>query len=242
MLPQDQNQLDITENVFKYADHVNDVGLLQYPPSQFVHVNMPLKELTCHLSVSTLQKMARLHNCYPGAHSTKKTLEDALHNHSCPQCNVLLTVLSIEACHTQCCRTNKRKQVKENNEHKNNIDTPVNATDDLQVPFPPEPLTERLAQEIVAGACNKMSIPNLEEGGCAVCGELVPVGQLSRLKAIKNHLHVLKADGVTSIERKYLTDKKKEYTGPVLDYRCCNVCNSCCMSLRANKVPKLALA
>jgi len=40
----------------------------------------------------------------------------------------------------------------------------------------------------------------IEEGGCAVCGELVPIEELSRLKAIKNHLHVLKAEGISSIE------------------------------------------
>ena len=54
MLPQDKNQLDITKMVFKYADHVNDIGLLKYPPSQFVYVNMPLQDLTPYLTVTTL--------------------------------------------------------------------------------------------------------------------------------------------------------------------------------------------
>ena len=39
-----------------------------------------------------------------------------------------------------------------------------------------------------------------------------------------------------------MDQKKKEYTGPILDYRCSNVCNTCQMSIRCNKVPRLALA
>ncbi|KAF8234708.1 hypothetical protein L208DRAFT_1209185, partial [Tricholoma matsutake] len=57
--------------------------------------------------------------------------------------------------------------------------------------FPPEPLTSALARDIADGACKKMTKNKIEEGGCAVCGELVPIEELSRLKAIKNHLHVL---------------------------------------------------
>ena len=88
MLPRDENQLDITKNVFKYADHVNDVGLLQYPPSQFVYVNMPLRDLTPYLSATTLLKMAKSHGCHTSARDSKKTLQACLKNHSCPQCNV----------------------------------------------------------------------------------------------------------------------------------------------------------
>ena len=74
------------------------------------------------------------------------------------------------------------------------------------------------------------------------CGELKPRSDTSRLKSVKNILGILHAPGVTRVERK--TDKCpiKEYRGPVLDYSCSNVCNSCRGDLRKGKVPKLALS
>jgi hypothetical protein len=64
----------------------------------------------------------------------------------------------------------------------------------------------------------------LQEGGCAVCGELKPIRELSRLKGIKNILSVLEAPGVTRVERKTPSSSVKGYSGPVLDYACSQVC------------------
>ena len=47
-----------------------------------------------------------------------------------------------------------------------------------------------------------MNKDNIEEAGCAVCGELKPLKNLSRIKNIKNILHILSTPGVTQIERK----------------------------------------
>ena len=83
---------------------------------------------------------------------------------------------------------------------------------------------------------------NLAEAGCAVCGELKPVGTLSRLKGIKNLLGVIEAQGVTCMERKLAASPVKEYPGPVLDHLCSQVCDSCRKDIRKGKVPRLALA
>ena len=216
------------------------------PPSQFVHVNMPLQDLTPYLTVSTLRKIAKSHGCLTGSHDNKKTLQYSLENHSCPQCNVLVTVFSIELPklkqqHEANLKKKKHEDSNGINTLKEQLDSSNIATDSLSQ-FPPEPLTSAFARNIVDGACKKMTKNKIEEGGCAVCGELVPIGELSRLKAIKNHLHILKAEGVSSVEQKNLDQKKKEYTGPILDYKHSNVCNTCRMSIRCNKVPRLALA
>ena len=47
-----------------------------------------------------------------------------------------------------------------------------------------------------------MNKSNIEEAGCAVCSELTPVRNLSRVKNIKNMLHILSTPGVTRVERK----------------------------------------
>ena len=75
-----------------------------------------------------------------------------------------------------------------------------------------------------------------------MCGELVPISQLSRLKAIKNMLGILSAPGVTRIECKPASQKISEFQGPVLDYWCDKVCDNCCKNIRKGTVPCLALA
>jgi hypothetical protein len=47
-----------------------------------------------------------------------------------------------------------------------------------------------------------MNKSNIEEAGCAVCGEITPVRNLSRVKNIKKMLHILTTSGVTRKERK----------------------------------------
>jgi hypothetical protein len=52
--------------------------------------------------------------------------------------------------------------------------------------FPPSPADPSLEYDIVQGFCEDSVSQNLEEAGCAVCGQLTVVSQLSRLKALKN--------------------------------------------------------
>jgi hypothetical protein len=64
-----------------------------------------------------------------------------------------------------------------------------------------------LSHKVLSDFC-KDSTPNkFEESGCAVCGELVPLQELSRLKSIKGTLNILEAPGVTRVQRKKDTDK-----------------------------------
>ncbi|KIM35725.1 hypothetical protein M413DRAFT_79111, partial [Hebeloma cylindrosporum] len=108
--------------------------------------------------------------------------------------------------------------------------------------FPPAPVDSNLGHKIIASACKKMSRPYVEESGCAVCGELKPLNEMSKLKSVKNLLHVLVNPGVTRRERKDNTSPIQEFSGPVLDYNCNKICDQCRKAIRANKVPRLALA
>ena len=87
-----------------------------------------------------------------------------------------------------------------------------------------------------------MNKSNIEEAGCAVCGEFTPVRNLSRVKNIKNMLHILATPGVTWVECKNKNSLLHEYSGPVLDYICKQVCDHCRGSIRKGKIPQLALA
>ena len=93
-------------------------------------------------------------------------------------------------------------------EQQNKIQSPV---------FPPPPLTKELGETIIRQWCKESQPSSLEESGCAVCGELVPISQLSRLKNIKKMLGILTAPGVTRTEHKSASQKISDFQGPVLD-------------------------
>ena len=110
------------------------------------------------------------------------------------------------------------------------------------VNFPPAPLENDLAQKIISGFCKQSSPSALEEAGCAVCGKLCRLNQLTRLKTIKNLLPILQASGVTKIECCKAEQPVREFKGPVLDYSCNRVCDECRLHLQKGKVPRDALA
>lgn len=80
----------------------------------------------------------------------------------------------------------------------------------------------------------------LEEAGCAVCVKLTLVSHLSRLKAVKNQLHVLKASGITRVEW-WKAAVIHEFQGLVLNYKCNHICNKCHKHIRKNERPLHAL-
>jgi hypothetical protein len=86
-----------------------------------------------------------------------------------------------------------------------------------------------------------MDQKQVEEAGCAVCGQLTPKIALSRLSGVKNYLHVLASPGITRQERHRHSDKIKEYP-TAIDHSCDQICNPCRASLRNGKVPRFALA
>jgi len=108
--------------------------------------------------------------------------------------------------------------------------------------FPPTPVDNDLSHKIISDFCAESSPSVLNESGCAVCGRLYPIKQLTRLKAIKNMLTVLHVSGITRIERSKAVQPIQELKGPVLDYRCNQVCDDCRKNLRKGKIPRHALA
>ena len=108
--------------------------------------------------------------------------------------------------------------------------------------FPYPQLTKELGETIIQEWCKETKLSSLEELGCAVCGELVPISQLSHLKAIKKMLGILEAPNATQIECKSASHKISGFKSPVLDYWCDKVCDNCRKNIRKGRVPCLALA
>ncbi|KAF9025590.1 hypothetical protein BDZ89DRAFT_902428, partial [Hymenopellis radicata] len=108
--------------------------------------------------------------------------------------------------------------------------------------FPPDPLTAPDIENIVRGVCSELNPAFFEEAGCAVCGQLVPTKNLSKLSAVKNLLSVLEVVGVTRQERFSDKDPIIDISGPVIDSSCKNICDTCRASIRNNEIPINALA
>jgi hypothetical protein len=108
--------------------------------------------------------------------------------------------------------------------------------------FPPSPADLPLIYNIIQGFCEDSAPKRFEEAGCAVCGYLTPVSELTKLKAVKNQLRVLEAAGVIRVERRKPSDPIREFKGPVLDYKCHQICNGCRKHIRKNAIPPRALA
>ena len=98
--------------------------------------------------------------------------------------------------------------------------------------FPPLQPDNKLMCDIAHNFCFDSSPDKLEEAGCAICGQLTPFSNLTRLKLVKQCLHILQVQGVTRIERKHSSKLIQEYKGPVLDYRCNSICGDCQKCLR----------
>ena len=235
------------ESVFRYAVHVDDH--LEYPSPAYIHCKIPLEKLLSMLPVAHARKIIMLHGSSPGSRCTQKHLLMSVENHSCHglRCNSYFTVFSVEKSPRQlgskrAAKYKASKILDEASKKKPDATSTKKPDAASTYEFPPDPADASLANAILSNACKKMQPKYLQEGGCAVCGELKPVRELSRLKGIKNILSVLEAPGVTRVERKTPSSLVKGYAGPVLDHACSQVCEGCRATIRKNKVPRLALA
>jgi hypothetical protein len=182
-----------------------------------------------------------------GARASKAQIDMHLKSHTCGQCKEYLTAFSIV--HNSLDRANNRRKERKQTMTPEQLQMEQSQAavqmrtmrEHKEQKFPPDPLSKQLTSSIVASACKKLTPRYIEESGCAVCGMLVPMLELSRLSAVKNYLDILKAPGVTRVERTKLSGKICEYP-TAIDHSCTQICNACRASVWQGKVPKYALA
>ncbi|KAK0501947.1 hypothetical protein EDD18DRAFT_1065669, partial [Armillaria luteobubalina] len=110
------------------------------------------------------------------------------------------------------------------------------------VAFPPDPPDDLFVCNMIGRCCEKLKAVNIEEDGCAVCGQLVPKTRLSRLKHINKLLDVLVVPGVMKREHEAADDNLLDDTEPVIDRTCTFICDACRSDLRKCRIPTNALA
>ena len=227
---------------YHYVDHTDDIGLLAYSKDIYVFASIPLKDLFTQITVLQARVIMKRHNISCGGRESMSTMQSLLDSHSGLCCtlnkSVFIKRLSKPKTPTERWRTHHS----EKNSKSLGKAPGIQCDPQINVEFPPAPLDKCLSDIIIEQACNRMKVQNIGETGCAVCGELKPLQNMTRLKAVKQQLRILASSGVTRIERKNNHDSLREYKGPVLDYNCTMICNLCRGSIRNGKIPKLALA
>ena len=231
---------------FKYVDHVRDTKLLNYPQDQYIYTSIPLHTLCELIPISKARKVAFIHGVSAGSRCTAKHLLASTDNHSCLACSqyssVFVAYKYTDQHHVDHVHPKGKKSKKCANPSSKYVRTKSGNSNNLATEFPPSIADNDLLHTIASRVCKKMDKSNIEEAGCAVCGEITPVRNLSRVKNIKKLLHILTTPGVTHKERKNQNDPLQEYSGPVLDYTCNQVCDHCWGCIRKGKTPRLALA
>ena len=130
--------------------------------------------------------------------------------------------------------------------HKNsklsNLESVKKYKKNIEIKFPPKPLSSILQHKIISKFCTDTSFKNFEESGCAVCGKLTLMTDLQKLSELELNLDVLIQQGVTQIERKSSSDHFNDVDGPIFEKNLNNICKLCYKSISKGKMPLFALA
>ncbi|KAF8231098.1 hypothetical protein L208DRAFT_1278787 [Tricholoma matsutake] len=221
-------ETDWNANLY-FVDHIDSTGLCQYPTSEgFAHVHIPLQQLIPMLTNKNIHKISKIHKMQVGSHISKASMCQNFDFHNCVSCNLYVSVF-------QKTKTQTQKPEAEIRPETLVYEGEVSQQKTI---FPPEPLNEKVIHQVLDDFGKDSQPKMLQEAGCAVCGKLTPIIQLSKLNAVKNLLHILDVKGVT----RKTTDQIEEDSGPVLNKHSDQICDTCRHYLQADKMPPHALA
>ena len=285
-----QGNTNSTKDLFRFVVHRKHISMNDYNSEQFVHTNVPLRNIIRHLSIKTILNIARVHGIHIPSHIAKADMVLYFDVHHCATCNDATTIFSViqsklvrdrirkqkqKATFTNACvepettidtddsmnegnllpfqttkvsrtaDTEQKSHQDENHSSKQRLQSHSSRvrSSTLKIPpFPPPPPDTKLMYDIAREFCLSSTPDKMEEAGCAVCGQLTSLNKLTRLKAVKQCLHILQAQGITRVERKHSSKPIQEFKGPVLDYRCNRICDICRKHIRKGQIPRNALA
>lgn len=96
--------------------------------------------------------------------------------------------------------------------------------------------------DIISDFVEDSSFANLKEEGCAICGCLTRVVDLTLLKDTSINLDILCVPDVTRKCRESLSQNISSLPGLVLATNCDKACFTCLTALHKNKMSRIALA
>ena len=188
-----------------------------------------------------VKEICKLHNLNLSYRANLSQMNDLLSNHYCNYCETYASVFEIYSTQSKA-KINKTFYEKEKSkpQHMKNETTEDNGN----TIFPPPSPSHELQENIIHDYCKDCSPTNILESGCAVCGQLTPCKNLSKLSTTTCSLHILSRSGCGFTRKERTTDSApiEELPGPVLDSTCKNICMSCKQFLQKGRTPTYALA
>ncbi|KAF7789846.1 hypothetical protein EIP86_000794 [Pleurotus ostreatoroseus] len=94
-------------------------------------------------------------------------------------------------------------------------------------------------RQIINEYCKDIDPDRIKESGCAVCGQLTPLYDLTNLSDANIDLTPLSLAGVTRKERFRASDPIEDVKGPVIAAECSSVCATCIKSFRKVPIPRV---
>jgi hypothetical protein len=251
--------VDISGKCFKSGNslkfighkHKNVAEALYKGLNDHVYGNVPLTEILFKVTVKDAKTVAKLHGVHVPSKSRAGEISSLFKEHSCALCKTHVSVFALHAVKSnseKCKRWYDNLDASRKKDKQNNAKQAAkNKREALQLKpheFPPKPPSEDLQEAIARGWCENTSPEEFMEAGCAVCGQLTPVVQLSELSKVGCDLDILVREGMglTRLERLSKDEPVREVKGPILDETCAKICMSCKSSLKEGLIPKYALA
>jgi hypothetical protein len=261
--PSGYTSFDFTEHISRY------ISAMRYEENASVLIcNMPLSLMVHKMTIKEIKIVARIHRVHIPSKLRLPDIRSLFDDHFCPCCESHVSIFTPHVVNTQNEISNKWYAGLEHNKKKARVKVKANkmktksqakekdfvvdnkpADSNIEKyqemhQFPPKPPTERLKNKIIRDWHRDTSPSVFEESGCAVCGQLTPLKDLTPLSEAECDLDLLcrKGFGMTCLERKNDSDPIQEWDGPVLDHECTAVCRSCQGSLNRSRVPTYALA
>ncbi|KAG5220769.1 hypothetical protein IMY05_C4521000700 [Salix suchowensis] len=157
----------------------SDIEVLQYPASVYLHVKADVTIILPLLSARECISVALKHGIVCGSKCTKSLIISMSQDHSCAICYSLTYVFEVK--NTKKFTTQlSHMPVEEKKKLEKNGGTLDEITD-----FPPLPTSKYAVKNIVTACAKRMEFSAVQEAGCAVCGQLVPKTELSRLRQLR---------------------------------------------------------
>jgi hypothetical protein len=241
--------------------HNNVVDALYKDSVDCVYGKVPLKIFVPDLTVKDIKAIAKVHGIHIPPKIRAGDISNILDDHLCQSCNTHVSVFTLYSVRTNAERCSKwynnidssKKKSKINKTIGNRIvkndsdskSTTSEEPEETILPiFPPSPASNDLKETIIREWCADTSPVSFMEGGCAVCGQLTLLSNLSKVSELKCDLDPILREGmgVTRLERSSSDDPIQEIKGPVLDETCDKLCGDCKCLLEQGLTPKCALA
>src|ERR1700730_11215919 len=249
--PYIEKTVNITDKFFTFYQyiHVSQVNTIH---SGTLFCYMPLSSLYMKLNMKEISSIAKLHGIKFKSKCSKQEIHNLLVNHDCAVCKSHVTIFNVHQIKSNIERVRKyqaktkvqmaiKNKAKANN---NNKERCQKYRLKHKTTFPPHKVNNILIERVIRDFCKDLSENNLTESGCAVCGMLTPMKEMTSLDEYKALLGPLYTNGTnrTRLERKSSSQIAQELLGPTILSDLKSVCKTCGQALRSKKIPTLALA